>query len=546
MRVFANLLQSLLYAPQRLVKQAYLVEFIRNTPDPDRGYALSALTGELSIQGVKAGLIRQIAYERCDSVLFDLSYDFVGDLAETVALIWPQNDDVNAEISVSEIITKLKTVSRIDARIVLKQWLDQMPEAQRWALLKLLTGGLRVGVSARMVRLALAQAYQTDVNDIEQIWPLIEPPYAELFNWLEGSADKPDAAGRAVFRPMMLAHPLLEPEIERLDFTSFQAEWKWDGARIQLVSGTDGVRLFSRSGDDISSTFPEIAKPLSWKGVIDGELLAGTPDQLGSFQQLQLRLNRKKPSSKLMSENPVFVRVYDILIDGDSDLRDNSLEHRRALLEAQMKSGLNVAYLDLSEILAEASFANLQIWREQCRAGGLIEGVMLKHKTSSYQAGRIKGSWYKWKRDPLTADLVILYAQRGHGRRSSFFSDFTLGAWAEDSKTDNKTGTQTGTQTGTKTGTATLLPVAKAYSGFSDDELKMLDKFVREHIVQKFGPVREVEKTLVVEIAFDSVQRSKRHKSGIATRFPRFKAIRWDKPANEANSVSDLIAMIDI
>ena len=341
-----------------------------------------------------------------------------------------------------------------------------------------------------------------------------------------------------MFRPMMLAHPLLDPEIERLDFTSFQAEWKWDGARIQLVSGTDGVRLFSRSGDDISSTFPEIAKPLSWKGVIDGELLAGIPVQLGSFQQLQVRLNRKKPSSKLMSENPVFARVYDILIDGDSDLRENSLEHRRALLEAQMKSGLNVAYLDLSEILAEASFANLQIWREQCRVGGLIEGVMLKHKTSSYQAGRIKGSWYKWKRDPLTADLVILYAQRGHGRRSSFFSDFTLGAWAEDSKTDSNTGT--------KTGTATLLPVAKAYSGFSDDELKMLDKFVREHIVQKFGPVREVEKTLVVEIAFDSVQRSKRHKSGIATRFPRFKAIRWDKPANEANSVSDLIAMIDI
>ena len=159
MRVFANLLQSLLYTPQRLVKQAYLVEFIRNTPDPDRGYALSALTGELSIQGVKAALISKIAYERCDSVLFDLSYDFVGDLAETVALIWPQNDDVNAEISVSEIITKLKTVSRIDARIVLKQWFDQMPEAQRWALLKLLTGGLRVGVSARMVRLALAQAY---------------------------------------------------------------------------------------------------------------------------------------------------------------------------------------------------------------------------------------------------------------------------------------------------------------------------------------------------------------------------------------------------
>ncbi|MDC3311980.1 cisplatin damage response ATP-dependent DNA ligase [Alphaproteobacteria bacterium] len=530
MKIFADLLHSLLYAPQRLVKQAYLVEFIKNTPDPDRGYALSALTGELSIQGVKAGLIRKIAYQKCDPVLFDLSYDFVGDLAETTALIWPNTTRQVSGIRISDIISKLKTANRKDAGTLVQEWLDQLPESQRWALLKLLTGGLRVGVSARMVRLALAQSYQIDVNEIEQIWPLIEPPYLELFNWLDGKADKPDAAGRAVFRPMMLAHPLLESEIAEMDFASFQAEWKWDGARIQLVSGSDGVRIFSRSGDDISGTFPEIAKPLSWHGVIDGELLAGNPNKIGSFQQLQLRLNRKKPSVKMISETPVFMRVYDILFDNNIDVREHPLEYRREVLEAQMKTGLKTCYLDLSPILADASLANLQTWRQQCRAGGLIEGLMLKNKTSSYQAGRIKGSWFKWKRDPLTADLVILYAQRGHGKRSSFFSDFTLGAWGEGSEYDAQT----------------LLPVAKAYSGFTDDELKKLDKFIRENIIQKFGPVREVEKTLVVEIAFDSVQYSKRHKSGIATRFPRFKAIRWDKPARDANSISDLIAMIDI
>ena len=232
----------------------------------------------------------------------------------------------------------------------------------------------------------------------------------------------------------------------------------------------------------------------------------------------------------MREENPVFMRAYDILLDENKDVRMHSLQHRRKLLEDRMELVLNTPYLDLSEILPNASLANLQKWRDQCRAGGLIEGIMLKDKTSAYQAGRIKGKWFKWKRDPLTADLVVLYAQRGHGKRSSFFSDFTLGAWHYDSKQDKNI----------------LLPVAKAYSGFSDDELKKLDKFVRENIVQKFGPVREVEKALVVEIAFDSVQRSNRHKSGIATRFPRFKAIRWDKPVNEANSVSDLIELIDI
>ena len=529
MRAFSDLLHSLLYAPQRLVKQAYLVQFIKNTPDPDRGYVLSALTGELSIKGVKSGLVRQIAYQKCDPILFDLSYDFVGDLAETTALIWPKADNKNIEVKISNVIRELQNSSGLDASNYLQRLLDQMPEVQRWALLKLLTGGLRVGVSARMVRLAIAQTYGIDINEIEQVWPLIEPPYLELFNWLEGTSKKPEARGRAVFQPMMLAHPLLESDIAKMDFSAYQAEWKWDGIRIQLVSAKNGVRIFSRTGDDISNTFPELVQPLEWRGVIDGELLSGIPSKIGSFQQLQLRLNRKKVRMKMQVENPVFMRAYDILLDENKDVRMYSLEYRRNLLENRMKSELHTPYLDLSEILPNASFTNLQKWREQCRAGGLIEGIMLKDKNSAYHAGRIKGKWFKWKRNPLTADLVVLYAQRGHGKRSSFFSDFTLGAWHYDSKQDKNI----------------LLPVAKAYSGYSDNDLKKLDKFVRENIVQKFGPVREVEKTLVVEIAFDSVQRSNRHKSGVATRFPRFKAIRWDKPVEQANSVSDLIELID-
>ncbi len=529
MKAFSDLLHSLLYAPQRSVKQAYLVQFIKNTPDPDRGYVISALTGELSFKGIKASFIRQIVYQRCDPVLFDLSYDFVGDLAETTALIWPKENNKNIDIKASEVIIELQNLSRIDASNYLQKLLDQMPEPQRWALLKFFTGGLRVGVSARIARLAIAQTFEKDINEIEQVWPLIEPPYLELFNWLEGTGKQPEAGGRAVFRPMMLAHPLLESELPKLDFNAYQAEWKWDGIRVQLVSAKNGVHLFSRTGDDISKSFPELVKPLNWRGVIDGELLSGSPGKIGSFQKLQFRLNRKKASVAIQRESPVFIRVYDILFDGKNDVRKHSLKQRRKLLEERMKFELNMRYVDLSEILPEVSITNLQKWREQCRAGGLIEGVMLKDKASAYCAGRIKGKWFKWKRDPLTADLVVLYAQRGHGKRSSFFSDFTLGAWHFDIK-ENKN---------------ILLPVAKAYSGFSDNELKQLDKFVRENITQKFGPVREVEKTLVVEIAFDSVQRSNRHKSGIATRFPRFKAIRWDKPVKEANTVSDLIKLID-
>jgi DNA ligase-1 len=526
MKSFSGLLEGLLYAPGRNAKLSWLQDWLAETPDPDRGWGLAALTGELTFAHVKAGLVRELAAAASDPELFALSYDFVGDLAETTALIWPEPAELAPPPRLAAIVEALQQANRQQAAELISGWLGSMDATQRWALLKLATGGLRVGVSGRLARLSVATAFDRDIAEIEEIWPLLEPPYRALFDWLEGRADRPDARGRAVFRPLMLAHPLSEEAAEQLDMTRYQTEWKWDGARVELAAAEDGVRLFSRSGDDITAAFPEIVPPAGWQGTLDGELLAGQPDAVASFGRLQQRLNRKKAGRKLQADNPVFLRVYDLLIEGETDWREKPLSARRARLEQLAGSWLPDGRLDLSEVLAVATPQELDELRAACRSDQLIEGMMLKLKDSPYLAGRPKGHWWKWKRDPLRADLVIMYAQRGHGRRSSLYSDFTLGAWR-----DGADGPE-------------LVPVAKAYSGFSDQELRALDKFVRQNIVNRFGPVREVEKQLVAELAFDSVQRSSRHRSGVALRFPRFHAVRWDKPAEEADWLPTIEALI--
>ena len=530
MRRFSELLDALIFSPRRNVKLAHLSGWLRQTPHPDRGWGLAALTGDLSFSHVKAGVVRELAAEVSDPELFALSYDFVGDLAETVALLWPSArldlsdrlEDIDAEatsLCLGQIVASLQNTPRKEVKAVLAGWMDQLTVAERWALLKLATGGMRVGVSGRLARTALAMAFDKDIAEIEEIWPLISPPYDELFDWLDGQGARPQADGRAVFRPMMLAHPVDAGIEEGFVPADWQVEWKWDGARIQMVSADDGVRLFSRTGDDISASFPELVQDMAWKGVLDGEILAGTPRQIGSFNALQQRLNRKRVTAKMQREFPVFIRAYDILFAGETDLRAHPLSDRRIQLEAEMRQ-INFPLLDLSEQLAAHDFATLNKLKEQ--ADPRIEGIMLKKKDSLYIAGRPKGAWVKLKRDPKHADLVILYAQRGHGKRSSFYSDYTLGAWRDGE------------------GGPELVPVCKAYSGFSDAELRKLDKFVRDHTINRFGPVREVESKLVVEIAFDQLHLSRRHKSGIAMRFPRFHAIRWDKLAEDADSVDNL------
>ncbi|MCE2517794.1 MAG: cisplatin damage response ATP-dependent DNA ligase [Alphaproteobacteria bacterium] len=542
MKRFSALLEHLLFAPQRNAKITYLGQWLTTCPPQDRGWGVAALTGDLDLGRVKGGVVRQLATGILDEELFAQSYDFVGDLAETTALLWPgqprrnsgdQNEDERNDHGqnhdgqnhegpgLDDVVRSLQASSKLEAEAHLRVWLDQLDETGRWGLLKLITGGLRVGVSARMLRLALAETYATPVEEIEEIWPLLAPPYDELFAWLEGRGAKPSADGRAVFRPLMLAHPIDDDTTSMISPSEYLAEWKWDGARVQLASAEDGVRLFSRSGDVINDAFPELTVALDWHGTLDGELLAGTLDAVEPFSALQHRLNRKKAGPKLIAERPVFFRAYDLLMDGALDTRPLPIEDRREKL-AEVMARLDHPLMDMSEELPFRSQLELEQWREDCRASGLIEGVMLKARGSAYQHGRIKGLWYKWKRDPLTADVVLMYAQRGHGKRSSYYSDYTFGAWIDDGAERR------------------LVPVGKAYSGFTDAELKKLDQFVRQNTTNKFGPVREVAPTMVVEVAFDSIAPSTRHKYGLAMRFPRFAHIRWDKPAAEADTVETL------
>ena len=530
MRAFSQLLDDLVYTRSRNTKLKLIGDYLKETRDPDRGIALAALTGGLDISHVKPAAIRGLIEERIDPVLFYMSRDYVGDTAETVALLWPvpegEPEIDGATVSISDAVERLRSASRMDAPKVLAAMLDHLDASGRYALLKLATGELRVGINARLAKQALANAFGLDVDAVEEVWHGLAPPYTELFDWAEGRGEQPSPKDLPVFRPFMLAHPL---EDSKLSLDEFAAEWKWDGIRVQLVHAGGATRLYSRTGDDISGSFPDVAAAFRDRAVLDGELLVRGVEQgadrhggaAASFNALQQRLGRKNVSARIQGEYPAFVRLYDILFDGDEDLRALPWTERRARLE-RFLAKLDPERFDLSQLIEATSFDEL----EELRAGArdaAIEGMMLKRRDSPYVAGRRTGLWYKWKRDPLTADCVLMYAQRGSGKRSSYYSDYTFGCWNEDGE---------------------LLPVGKAYFGFTDEELKWLDNFVRRNTVERFGPVREVAKTLVLEVAFDSIHLSKRHKSGLAMRFPRISRIRTDKPAAEADRIATLRAMV--
>ena len=520
MNRFAALLDALLFTPSRLGKLRLMTEYFATTPDPERGWALAALTGELSFAEVKPSQIRALAMSRVDAELLAWSYDFVGDLAETVALAWPQRPGAGDVPRLAEIVAELDAATRATAGARLERWLDALDATGRWALLKLVTGGLRVGVSARLAKTALADWSKVPLDDIEAVWHGLLPPYTELFAWLEGRGPWPEIGSRPTFHPLMLAQALEDGDLDALDASAYRAEWKWDGIRVQLVSRSGERRLYSRSGDDIGGAFPDILAAMPDDVVLDGELLVLRDGEVAPFNDLQQRLNRKVPSPAMLGDYPAWVRLYDILEEGAEDLRPLPFDERRRRLERWFTAGPR-SRLDLSPLVPFASWDELRAHREGARARG-IEGLMLKRGDSPYLPGRPKGPWFKWKRGALTVDTVLMYAQRGHGKRSSFYSDYTFGAWRDGA----------------------LVPVGKAYSGFTDVELKRLDRWVRDHTVERYGPVREVSPQLVLEIAFDSVHRSTRHKSGLAMRFPRVHRIRWDKPAAEADSVETLERLV--
>lgn len=531
MRDFAALLEGLAFTPSRNAKLRLIADYLDHAPDPARGYGLAALTGDLSFRQVKPAAIRALIASRTDPALFAWSYDYVGDLAETVSLMWPVQDTASQAPTLTQVAERFTAARRAEVPALLDDWLSALDESGRYALLKLVTGGMRVGVSARLAKLAMAEWGGANINDIEELWHGFEPPYEELFDWLSGRAARPVPATGLGFRPLMLANPLDEADLDRLPAEAYRAEYKWDGARVQLAAENGRARLYSRAGDEIAGAFPEIVDAVrGLHAVLDGELLVAAPGTVAGgiavrpFNDLQQRLNRKKATAALLRSHPAHLRLYDILFEGAEDLRPLPFAQRRQRLDDWF-GRLRPARMDLSPLVPFDEWPALAALRAGLRDAA-VEGLMLKRADSAYLPGRPKGPWFKWKRAALTLDCVLMYAQRGHGKRSSFYSDYTFGAWR-----DGAAGPE-------------LAPVGKAYSGFTDLELVELDRWVRRNTTNRFGPVREVAPGLVLEIAFDSVQRSKRHKSGLAMRFPRVFRIRWDKPAAEADRIATLAAML--
>lgn len=517
MRDFAHLLERLAFTPQRNAKIRHLVDYLRRVPDPARGYALAALTGDLALRKVTPSMLRALVSTRVDADLFALSYDFVGDLAETIALIWPGQDA--GDLPLPEAVHELRQTGKAELPGVIAGRLDRLGPSERYAYLKLATGGLRVGVSARLARLAVAQFGALPVSEIEEIWHGLTPPFTALFAWAEGG-EKPHSAARAPFRPVMLSTPTDLAALGDLDPADFAAEWKWDGIRVQAVSDQGVRRLYSRTGEDISPAFPDVIAALPENATLDGELLIRRDGGVAPFGDLQKRLGRKTVSARMQASHPAALRAYDLLIAGGDDLRARPFTDRRAALERLVQAH-DHPRVDLSPLLDFADWQALADLRGD-PPDAVIEGVMIKRRDSAYLAGRIRGPWFKWKRDPMLIDAVLLYAQRGHGKRSGYYSDFTFGVWDGD----------------------TLVPVGKAYFGFTDAELRDLDRFVRSHTRERFGPVRAVEPVKVVEVAFEGLNRSTRHKSGVAMRFPRISRIRDDKPAHEADTLETLRALL--
>ena len=616
MNRFAELLDRLAYEPGRNNKLRLISGYFREVGDPDRGYALAALTGALSFKHAKPALIRDLIAARTDPVLFGLSYDYVGDLSETVALMWPRRGANNDESfpghpspppspargegaqlragrqtrsttdsesasdgrgaltvpsplagegqgggyrgrdardalhpsnhnnppppTLTEVVTTLRTLGKTELPKQLERWLDELDETGRWALLKLVTGALRIGISARLAKTAAAALGDKDPHEVELIWPGLAPPYLDLFAWLEGRGEKPVNRDPAPFRPVMLAHAIEDTDFAALDPADYVAEWKWDGIRVQAVAGRDEhdqitARLYSRTGEDITGSFPDLVSSLRLPGAIDGELLILREGRVQSFNVLQQRLNRKIVSPKLIKEFPIHLRAYDLLGDDENDLRELPFAERRERLETFIGK-LDDPRIDLSPTVPFASWDALTAARADPASAGAgedadaVEGVMLKRRDAPYLPGRPKGQWWKWKRDPHIIDAVLMYAQRGHGKRSSYYSDYTFGVWTKGESGDE------------------LVPVGKAYFGFTDEELLRIDRFVRGNTTEKFGPVRHVvhepDKGLVLEVAFEGLQRSPRHKSGVAMRFPRISRLRWDKPPREADRLETLEKML--
>lgn len=527
MQRFARLFGELDQTTSINAKVAALARYLAEVEDEDRLWAIALILGRTPRRSVTATELGRWAAAEAGLPLwlFEESYALVGDLAETIALVLPEASDAGAATLAHWMayVRDLAGLGEEERRLRVTAAWRQLDRRQRFLFNKIVTGGLRVGVSQKLLTRALAQASGLDEALVtERLMGDWTPEHVTMAALLGG-----DGRGRAAHSPypFHLAYPLEMPLAALGSPAEWMAEYKWDGIRAQLVARGGRLNVWSRGEELVTDRFPELARLAGWLGdgtVIDGEIVAWRDGAPLSFQALQKRIGRKTVSKKLLAEAPVVVVAYDLLEHAGADIRALELAERRRRLEAIALRIAPAAPLVVSPAIAFADWETLARAREEAPERG-CEGLMLKQRSSVYRAGRRKGDWWKWKVDPLSVDAVMVYAQAGHGRRANLYTDFTFAVWNAEGE---------------------LVPFAKAYSGLTDAEFAEITGWVRRNTLERFGPVRRVTPELVFEVAFEGIQRSTRHKSGIALRFPRIARWRRDKPAAEANTLADLMAIL--
>ena len=530
MRAFSELYEELDTTTSTNLKVAAMVRFFNSATPADAAWAAYILSGHRLKRFIGPALLRRwlVEVSALPEWLVEESYSTVGDLAETVALLLESDlaaafvaPDLPLSTWIEDRLLPLREVDEEQQRTAIIEWWRTLPYRECFILNKLLTGELRVGVSELLVTRALSEVLHIERGDVTRRLMGEWRPSAEFWEGLRSTA--PPSSDPAAPYPFYLASPLEADPTTLGDASGWLAEWKWDGIRSQLVRREGKCFIWSRGEELVTERFPEVvaeAAQLPDGVVLDGELVAWRDGAIKPFAELQQRIGRKKVTPAILKQVPVRFLAYDLLEQGNTDIRSLPLRERRERLTALLRDIPNI--LGTSAAIEASSWEELAKLREESRSRA-VEGLMLKALGSPYGTGRQRGSWWKWKIEPFSFDGVMLYAQPGHGRRSNLYTDYTFGVWSEGE----------------------LVPVAKAYSGLSNDEIAELDRWIRAHTTEKFGPVRQVERTQVFELAYEGIAASSRHKSGIALRFPRILRRRIDKPAEEADKLCDLQAVLE-
>ncbi len=527
MKRFALLFSQLDQSNKTSDKLNALKNYFLDAPDKDKLWTLALFTHKRPKRQVNTRLLREWCRELAEipDWLFEASYQTVGDLAETIALLLPITDS-DQDFTLTYWIDYLSALKGLDdlekKQKILEAW-KILDKNERFIFIKIITGGFRVGVSQNLVTQALADSYKLEKSEVAHRIMGDWSPDSTTFEKL--ILDKNFSDDRSRPYPFYLAHPLEKPLEELENYSEWQVEWKWDGIRGQLINRKGEVYIWSRGEELVTEKFPELeemGKKLPEGTVLDGEILTYKEGKPLPFALLQTRIGRKNVTGKILKEAPVSFIAYDVLEYEEKDIRTYPLSERRNILQ-NIVIETDQDRLLASPVVDAPDWRLLEVLHHDSRKM-MAEGFMLKRKNSPYEVGRKRGNWWKWKIEPLTIDGVMIYAQKGHGRRADLYSDYTLGVWEGEK----------------------LIPFAKAYSGLTDVEMKSVDRYVKQNTLERFGPVRTVKPGLVFEIAFEGIQASPRHKSGIALRFPRIQRWRQDKPIEEANTLDDLKALLSV